>query len=139
MKNLMTRHQRTHEISRKYKCNQCDFVTVELSVLQDHLKIHNQNQELMLKCSECGYSCKCEELLREHMWKHIDKIAPHGIVQVQMEGAQNEEPAKPADGDQVSSDPSPLSNSPVSSQTVASKPQPTCTITFQVSVVRVRV
>ncbi|XP_070574981.1 LOW QUALITY PROTEIN: zinc finger protein 507-like [Ptychodera flava] len=86
MKNLMTRHQRSHEVSRKYKCNQCEFVTMELSVLQAHLKTHNQTQELMLKCSECGYSCKCEEVLRDHMWKHIDKIAPKGVVQLQKDG-----------------------------------------------------
>ena len=69
-------HQNTHirptnAAARKYKCNECDYFTPDLGNLQTHLQKHNKHGELLLKCSDCGYSCKCEDTLRKHMLKHV--------------------------------------------------------------------
>ncbi|XP_033626052.1 uncharacterized protein LOC117289163 [Asterias rubens] len=64
-------HASVHNATHVYKCSSCPFVTGKLTSLQRHMKNHNRVNELLLKCSECGFSCRCEDALRNHMWEHV--------------------------------------------------------------------
>ena len=67
-------HQDVHvsDLNKKCICNICGFKTNAFSKLQAHIKRTHQNiKEILLKCSECGYSTKSESALRNHMWTHI--------------------------------------------------------------------
>ncbi|XP_038076835.1 uncharacterized protein LOC119744773 [Patiria miniata] len=68
-------HATVHHAPRVYRCSICPFVADKVVGLRQHMKDHDMHRELVLKCSECGFSCQCEDILRNHMWEHIPSIS----------------------------------------------------------------
>ncbi|XP_022084035.1 uncharacterized protein LOC110975669 isoform X2 [Acanthaster planci] len=71
-------HAAIHHAPQVYRCSICPFLTDKVINLQEHMKNHNKDRELLLKCSECGFSCQCEDILRAHMWEHIPSTSKAG-------------------------------------------------------------
>lgn len=70
-----------------YSCTQCGFVTTSMEALVLHIsnncthtsqdpsqgEIQQEKLASKIMCSECGYVADSTELMRSHMWMHLDK------------------------------------------------------------------
>ncbi|XP_033123729.1 zinc finger protein 507-like [Anneissia japonica] len=70
------KHETVHftppQQQKSFKCVQCNDTFSDFAKLQNHMKTHNKNKELLMKCSDCGFTCRCEDILRKHMWQHME-------------------------------------------------------------------
>ncbi|XP_074865072.1 zinc finger protein 507 isoform X2 [Carettochelys insculpta] len=53
-----------------YQCNLCKFLSPSLFILQEHIKQHGQQNEVILMCSECHFASKSQEELEVHVRIH---------------------------------------------------------------------
>ncbi|XP_037733284.1 zinc finger protein 507 isoform X1 [Chelonia mydas] len=53
-----------------YQCGLCKFLSPSLSILQEHIKQHGQQNEIILMCSECHFASKNQEELEVHVRIH---------------------------------------------------------------------
>lgn len=50
-----------------YQCSLCKFLSSSFSVLKEHIKLHGQQNEVVLMCSECHVTSKSQEELEAHV------------------------------------------------------------------------
>ncbi|XP_047135666.1 uncharacterized protein LOC100199249 isoform X2 [Hydra vulgaris] len=69
-KTALRRHcSRKHKnAEKKFKCDQCEYKTYQLSTLNTHKKIHLTENHL--KCDKCGYTCYSKARLEQHIRSH---------------------------------------------------------------------
>ncbi|XP_012881810.1 PREDICTED: zinc finger protein 507 [Dipodomys ordii] len=61
-----------------YQCSLCKFLSSSFSVLREHIKLHGQQNEVILMCSECHITSKSQEELEAHVVKeHENDISNH--------------------------------------------------------------
>ena len=62
----------THTEKNEYKCNNCDKLFSNNTILLKHMEMHNTEKDF--KCSICGNDCQNETSLNTHMDIHtLDK------------------------------------------------------------------
>ncbi|KAM4825167.1 zinc finger protein 507 [Thomomys bottae] len=58
-----------------YQCSLCKFLSSSFSVLREHIKLHGQQNEVILMCSECHITSKSQEELEAHVVKEHEPDA----------------------------------------------------------------
>ena len=110
IKSNIVMHMHTHGDPKVYKCCGCQFMALHINIIRQHLKaVHRDNGTvysvelapekpcplILMKCSECGYTCNDKEVLKDHiLQQHID-------VSAMMEGLNEESVDAEAAGEQV--------------------------------------
>ncbi|XP_019391363.1 PREDICTED: zinc finger protein 507 isoform X1 [Crocodylus porosus] len=62
-----------------YQCSLCKFLSPSLFILQDHIKQHGQQNEVILICSECLFASKNQEELEVHIRNHHENNGENHI------------------------------------------------------------
>ena len=68
---IFRRHLKTHSGEKSYKCNQCDFASIEAHNLRNHLKAHSG--EKSNKCNQCEFASSQAGNLKTHLKTHSEK------------------------------------------------------------------
>lgn len=68
-----------------YQCSLCKFLSSSFSVLKDHIRLHGQQNEVILMCSECHITSRNQEALEAHVVSEhgtdVSSHAPHTAPQ----------------------------------------------------------
>nr|XP_006641505.1 PREDICTED: zinc finger protein 507 [Lepisosteus oculatus] len=73
-----------------YQCSLCKFISPTLTLLKDHIKQHDQQNEVILMCSECRYTSKHQEDLEAHVRVHVENqeqlksVVPHHTREIRI-------------------------------------------------------
>ncbi|XP_066569769.1 zinc finger protein 507 [Amia ocellicauda] len=59
-----------------YQCSLCKFISPTLTSLKDHIKEHDQQNEVILVCSECCFTSNQQEEFKAHLRIHIENKEP---------------------------------------------------------------
>ncbi|XP_067396116.1 zinc finger protein 507 isoform X2 [Emydura macquarii macquarii] len=62
-----------------YQCSLCKFLSPSLFILQEHIKQHGQQNEVILMCSECHFASKNQEELEVHVRIHHENDGKNHI------------------------------------------------------------
>uniref|UniRef100_A0A8C8R6S8 Zinc finger protein 507 n=1 Tax=Pelusios castaneus TaxID=367368 RepID=A0A8C8R6S8_9SAUR len=62
-----------------YQCSLCKFLSPSLFILQEHIKQHGQQNEVILMCSECHFASKYQEELEVHVRIHHENDGKNHI------------------------------------------------------------
>uniref|UniRef100_K7FJK4 Zinc finger protein 507 n=1 Tax=Pelodiscus sinensis TaxID=13735 RepID=K7FJK4_PELSI len=62
-----------------YQCSLCKFLSPSLFSLQEHIKQHGQQNEVILMCSECHFASKNQEELEVHVRIHHENDGKNHI------------------------------------------------------------
>ena len=60
--------EKTNNVKKMYKCNQCQYTSSDASHLRRHLKTHSG--EKSNKCNQCDYASSRAVHLRRHLKTH---------------------------------------------------------------------
>ena len=88
IKSNIVMHMHTHGDPKLYKCRGCQFTAPHVNIIRQHLMaVHRDNGTaytmetaphkpgpvILMKCSECGYTCVDKDELKDHiLQRHID-------------------------------------------------------------------
>lgn len=67
------RHSVIHKHERKYKCTECSKRCKSLHGLKHHMKVHNSDEEIEVRCNICDKVFPCKRNLKVHTLVHEDK------------------------------------------------------------------
>lgn len=71
-KKIYHSHLKSHDASRKFKCDHCHQNFSKQIHLNVHLRKHIKKEEKQFICSECGEQFIYKYLLKQHIYKHLD-------------------------------------------------------------------
>ena len=84
-------HMLSHDCINVFRCYGCNYMSIHMDEIMDHVKIHgptagfhtniivsskhcSDQNKVMIKCTECGFSTENREKLKVHMLKHLNLL-----------------------------------------------------------------